>query len=96
MSDHQKVQDATTIINFLKDPVVKGAIDSLQKKYYNAFLTSKPTDADERAVLHAKSSALNDFLIELAAVTDAGRTAKANIERQERSAAQSQRNTRRN
>lgn len=65
---------------FLKDEVVQAAFAVLKERSYKDFLAA--TTADERLVAQAKALVLDDFVVALQSVADAGE--RASIERERR------------
>jgi hypothetical protein len=72
--------DGHRIREFLKDDVVKAALQVLKERSYTDFLTAKTHD--ERLNAQAEALVLDRFVVALQSVADAGE--RASIERERR------------
>ncbi len=72
--------DGHRIREFLADDVVKAALQVLKERSYKDFLSA--TTAEERLNAQAKALVLDDFVVALKSVADAGE--RASIERERR------------
>ena len=80
-AEQKAINDATRIEQFLIDPVVADRVLALQKKYFDDFKSCK--SADQRDAVGGKASALDDLLLELKKVVDAGVVAKTHVQRRQ-------------
>jgi len=72
--------DGRRMREFLKDDVVQAAFAVLKERSYKEFLLAH--DADERLAAQAKALVLDEFVVALQSVADAGE--RASIERERR------------
>lgn len=78
----KQITDAARIEAFLTDPIIEQAVLKLERSYFDGFKSSKT--ADERSAFGFKGSVLDDLLLELRKVVNAGVVAKVNVERRQR------------
>lgn len=78
----QQITDAARIEAFITDPVIEQAVLKLERSYFDGFKSSKT--ADERSAYGFKGSVLDDLLLELRKVVNAGVVAKVTVERRQR------------
>lgn len=73
------IQASARIEEFLKDPVIQGALEQLHKKLYEEFRAA--AQADKRLEAWARAKALDDLANELKVIVDRGGLAKASVQR---------------
>lgn len=75
------ISDAQVIEGFLTHPAVENAVLKLHKSYFDGFKSSKTVD--EQNSFGSKGRALDDLLLELKKVVDAGVVAKIAVQRRQ-------------
>ena len=72
MSAEQTIRDAATIDQFLKNEVVAGALQRMERRFYEEFIAAE--SAEQRVRAWAKASVLRQFDTEMLAVLGKGET----------------------
>jgi hypothetical protein len=84
MSREEAVRRQHRVEEFLKDEIIRQALDDLKDDNY-VFFTGA-VSSDQRVTAWAKAQALADFSKELLRIVDAGKRASAEIDKAEKNA----------
>lgn len=78
MDEREQAARGARVQEFLNDPIVSGALDAMEKSYFD--LWKRTASTDERERLHAKVSVLEDFRDSLETIRNDGERAQIELD----------------